>query len=141
MTRDVSLIVVVFADRLPGFEAIDAVVAAGAVGIMLDTAGKSTGSLLDHLSLGEVANFVARAKAHGLAIGLAGSLRAAQIPALLALEPDVLGFRGALCHGSRNASLDRASCLGIRTLIPIADTKLARRPFVAFNQRAVEALC
>jgi uncharacterized protein (UPF0264 family) len=140
-TRDVSLIVVVFADRLPGFEAVDAVAAAGAAGIMLDTAEKGAGSLLDHLGLGEVSSFIFKAKLHGLSVGLAGSLRAAQIPALLALEPDVLGFRGALCRGARNASLDLASCLGIRKLIPRADRRLARRPFIAFNRRAAEALC
>jgi uncharacterized protein (UPF0264 family) len=33
--------------------------------------------------------------------GLAGALRAEHIPALAALGPDVMGFRGALCSGQR----------------------------------------
>jgi uncharacterized protein (UPF0264 family) len=141
VTREISLIAVLFADRMPDFDAIEAVAAAGAAGIMLDTAQKGGGSLLDHLGLGEVASFVARAKERGLAAGLAGSLRAAQIPPLLALKPHVLGFRGALCQGFRNARLDLASCCAIRALVPMANTKLATRPFIAVNQDAREALC
>jgi dihydroneopterin aldolase len=141
VTRQISLIAVLFADRMPDFDAIEAVAAAGAAGIMLDTAEKGGGSLLDHLSLGDVSSFVACVKAHGLAVGLAGSLRASQISSLLALDPDVLGFRGALCQGSRNARLDRASCFRIRTLIPAADAKLIRQPSAAAQGKAAEALC
>lgn len=141
LTRNVPLIVVVFADRLPVFDAIKAVAAAGAAGIMLDTAGKATGSLLDCLSLAEVSRFVSRAKAHGLTVGLAGSLGAGLVPALLGIEPDVLGFRGALCRGFRNDRLDLKSCLAIRALIPAANTQLAGRPFAAVSQDPAEALC
>jgi len=38
---------------------------------------------------------------------------------LLALSPDVIGFRGALCHGARrDAGLDPVACSQIRALIP-----------------------
>ena len=36
----------------------------------------------------------------GLLTGLAGSLEAADVPRLLLLAPDYLGFRGALCDQS-----------------------------------------
>lgn len=118
LAASTKLIVVLFADRPPSFDAADAAAGIGAVGIMLDTAGKGSGSLLDHLTLGEVARFVARGKAQGLTVGLAGSLRAAQVPVLLDLEPDVLGFRGALCRGARTDALDLDAARAIRALIP-----------------------
>jgi dihydroneopterin aldolase len=118
LAASIRLIVVVFADRPPDFDAAEAAAKAGIAGIMLDTAGKGSGSLLDHLTLGDVAGFVARARAYGLTVGLAGSLRAAQIPVLLDLEPDVLGFRGALCRGGRTGRLELDATRAVRALIP-----------------------
>lgn len=125
LSASVSFIVVVFADRLPSFDAIEAASAAGATGIMLDTADKDTGSLLDHLPLEEIGSFVARARASGLMVGLAGSLRAGHVPELLGLNPDLLGFRGALCGGTRNGSLDSKATSAIRALIPRAGHRKA----------------
>ena len=114
----VRLILVLFADAMPTFDAVAAASDMGATGIMLDTADKNAGSLLAHLDASDIARFVAHAKAQGLMVGLAGSLKAADIPELLTLSPDLLGFRGALCRGRRSASLDPASCASIRALIP-----------------------
>jgi uncharacterized protein (UPF0264 family) len=114
----VPLIVVLFADQLPNFDAVAAAADLGAAGIMLDTADKGSGSLLAHLDPGQLLSFVTQAKSHGLTVGLAGSLTAADVPELLPLAPDLLGFRGALCRGLRSASLDPASCAAIRALIP-----------------------
>jgi dihydroneopterin aldolase len=106
---------------------------------MLDTAGKGSGALLDHLDLGALARFVEAAKAEGLTVGLAGSLKAHHVPDLLGLGPDLIGFRGALCRGgARAAAIDPEACAGIRALIPrpsraLADTDLPRR--------GAEALC
>lgn len=51
--------------------------------------------------------------------GLAGSLEAPDVPRLLPLRPDTLGFRGALCHGrAREAEIDAAALRLIRDLIP-----------------------
>ena len=118
VTASIELILVCFADRPLAFDAVAAAARIGAAGIMLDTAGKGSGSLLDHLTAGELARFVAEGKAQGLTVGLAGSLQAAQIPGLLDLEPDVLGFRGALCRGARTDRLDREAASAIRALIP-----------------------
>jgi (5-formylfuran-3-yl)methyl phosphate synthase len=118
LARQVNLIVVLFADRLPDFDAVAASAAMGAAGIMLDTADKGSGSLPVHLDPRQLARFVTQAKAHGLTVGLAGSLTATGVPELLPLEPDLLGFRGALCNGTRGASLDAAACAAIRALIP-----------------------
>jgi dihydroneopterin aldolase len=141
LARQVNLIVVMFADRLPDFDAVAEAAAMGAAGIMLDTADKGSGSLLAHLDPRQLTSFVARAKSHGLTVGLAGSLTAAGVPELLPLAPDLLGFRGALCNGSRGASIDPAACATIRALIPenrpAADGKLPAR----MSEAPAQALC
>jgi len=141
VAQSVPLIVVQFADCLPDFDAVAAVAAMGACGVMIDTANKQAGSLLANLNLREIARFLTHAKANGLTVGLAGSLAAADLPELLALAPDLLGFRGALCHGLRSASLDPVACAAIRALIPwnepAADTRIKARMPAAVAQ----ALC
>jgi uncharacterized protein (UPF0264 family) len=115
----VRLILVLFADALPDFDAVKAAAKIGASGVMLDTLGKEAGSLVDHLAVEVAARFVTAAKAEGLMVGLAGSLKAKHVPELLALRPDLLGFRGALCRGgARNACLDPVAAASIRALIP-----------------------
>jgi dihydroneopterin aldolase len=119
VTRKHSLILVLFADAMPEFDAVALAAAIGAHGVMLDTMGKSGGSLLDHLEIGEIARFVSRARGYGLIVGLAGSLKARHVVPLLALEPSLLGFRSALCRdGARTASIDLEACAFIRSLIP-----------------------
>ena len=53
----------------------------------------------DHLPVSRLQDFVTRARELRLMTGLAGSLRLNHIPALAALDPDYLGFRGALSAG------------------------------------------
>jgi dihydroneopterin aldolase len=57
---------------------------------------------------------------------------------LLALAPDIIGFRGALCHGARrSAELDSAACRRIRGLIPAE----AVRSGAEMRQPRAAALC
>ena len=136
------LIIVLFADRLPPFDAVAAAARIGAAGIMLDTEGKGAGSLLDHMRPAALARFVAAAKGHGLTVGLAGSLRKEHVRQLLALAPDLIGFRGALClRQARVASLDPAACREVRALIPRAASWLAPRPPIPLPRPPVQALC
>jgi (5-formylfuran-3-yl)methyl phosphate synthase len=115
----VRLILVLFADALPPFDAIALAASIGACGVMFDTLGKRAGALPDHLPPAALAPLLASAKAQGLTVGLAGSLRARHVPGLMALDPDLLGFRSALCHdGDRVAPLDPARLGSIRALIP-----------------------
>ena len=74
--------------------------------VMLDTQEKSRGSLLDQRSASELRRFVAAAQARGRMAGLAGSLRIADLPALIASGCDFAGFRGAVCVGDRRHALD-----------------------------------
>lgn len=137
----VPLILVLFADCLPNFDAVAAARAMGASGIMLDTADKRSGSLLTHLGLYEIARFITEVKANGLRVGLAGSLAVADVPDLLAVGPDLLGFRGALCRGFRSASLDAAACAAIRALIPGRHRDAETRPRARMSGAAARALC
>ena len=115
----IRVIVVLFADALPNIDAIGLAAKIGAHGVMFDTMGKGTGSLPDHMSYMTLAGHIATAKAEGLVVGLAGSLKAKHVPSLLALAPDLLGFRGALCQaGDRAQTLDEGRLAAIRALIP-----------------------
>jgi uncharacterized protein (UPF0264 family) len=112
------IVLVMFADRQPDFSMIERARQAGLTGIMLDTADKRGGGLREHLAQGRLESFVDRARAAGLVTGLAGSLAESDIPALLPLRPDYLGFRGALCRAGRTSGLDaarvRAVCARVR---------------------------
>lgn len=115
----VPLVAVLFGDREPDWTLIPRLAEAGLTGVMLDTAGKGAGPLPEHLGLPALARFLDRARAAGLLCGLAGSLRETDIPFLLPLGPDLLGFRGALCaQGLRTASLDPRALADLRQRIP-----------------------
>jgi (5-formylfuran-3-yl)methyl phosphate synthase len=100
------LVAVLFADREPDFAWIERFATAGFHGVMLDTADKRAGPLTRHLPLPRLASFVERAQAIGLLAGLAGSLRAEDVPLLAPLGADYLGFRSALTTGRRDDPLD-----------------------------------
>lgn len=115
LAQSAALIAVFFADQQPDLDLLHPLAAAGFRGVMLDTANKGGGSLRAHLDDSSLAVFVERARLLRLMSGLAGSLRATDVAPLLALQPDFLGFRGALCRASsRTATLDHAACFDIR---------------------------
>jgi len=95
-------------------------------GVMLDTARKGAGSLLDRVPARELAAFVRAVRASGRLCGIAGSLRAADLPRLLALQPDFAGFRGAACAGARDGPLDAVALRGLRAGLA-ADPQAGRR--------------
>jgi dihydroneopterin aldolase len=114
-----KLVAVLFADLTPDIDLVDECAEAGFAGAMLDTARKGGGRLLDHLDLISLEKFVTRCHQHGLIAGLAGSLEAPDVPRLLPLQPDLLGFRSALCRaGNRKSALDAEAIAIIRGLIP-----------------------
>ena len=113
-----KLIAVLFADQQPDFNYIEQFSEAGFTGIMLDTMDKTNGSLNKVMPLVTLQHFVQTAQHHQLLCGLAGSLRAVDIPALLPLQADYLGFRGALCEQhQRTAKLDAAALMRIKALL------------------------
>jgi (5-formylfuran-3-yl)methyl phosphate synthase len=111
---------VLMADRQPDFAVISAFAKAGFLGVMLDTADKTSGSLSDVLDSHTLASFLRTARKNGLAAGLAGSLKRDHIAALARLQPDILGFRGALCTSGRTGALDAARTAAVRDAIDAA---------------------
>lgn len=105
-TTENALIAVLFADNDPDFSILPLLRQTGFAGVMLDTMDKSRGSLIDIMVTARLARFVTQARQLGLLCGLAGSLRRTDVPALLPLNADYLGFRGALCsQHNRTAQL------------------------------------
>jgi len=120
LARRVKLVGVMFADH--GFDEalVPLMASSGFTGAMLDTARKTGGRLIDHMSVAALGGFVDACRQHGVMGGLAGSLEAPDVPRLLLLAPDVLGFRGALCgDGDRAGQIDPAAVDIIRALIPV----------------------
>lgn len=113
---------VLMADRNVDLSIVHPLASAGFAGVMLDTADKTSGSLLDLCPLGKLAAFLQIAQAARLASGLAGSLTREDVPRLVPLRPDVIGFRGALCAAGRTGDLDAA-----RTVAIARDIAAARR--------------
>lgn len=78
---------------------VRAAAAAGADAVMLDTALKDGRSLFDNMTRAELLRFLRLARAAGLRTALAGSLKAAHLPLIRELAPDIVGLRGAVCLG------------------------------------------
>jgi dihydroneopterin aldolase len=115
ITQGHSLIAVLFADIDPDIQIINAIYDAGFCGVMLDTMDKSKGSLKQVMSDDKINDFVRVAKEHKLLCGLAGSLKESDIPYLMTLNVDYLGFRGALCYQkNRISQLDKTAIHSIQ---------------------------
>lgn len=114
----IRLVAVLFADLNPDLSIVSQLAANGFAGVMLDTMDKRGGSLTQVLAADRVGEFVAESRTQGLLCGLAGSLRARDVPELLPLAPDYLGFRGALCEGNQRINrLDFQAAANIARLI------------------------
>jgi len=116
--KQFTIVTVFFVDKGLDLERMPDLAKAGIRGVMLDTADKTKGTLRTHMEDNEIKSFVIQSKSYGLLAGLAGSLKASDIAPLLELEPDYLGFRGALCQNdSRIQALNSSSVINIRSLI------------------------
>jgi uncharacterized protein (UPF0264 family) len=109
-----ELVAVLMADRHPDFSLVPTLAAVGFAGVMLDTADKASGRLTSVLSAARLTEFIRAARNHDLFVGLAGSLRESDIPVLVHLEPDMLGFRGALCAAGRASAIEAIRVAAVR---------------------------
>jgi len=93
-------------DGLPPDELITAAAEGGADVVMVDTAIKDGSTLFDNMSYEEVREFIHKARKNHLMVALAGSLKESHLPELAALEPDIIGVRGAVCaRGDRHSGI------------------------------------
>lgn len=109
LAAETRLVAVLFGDDAPDLAWVEKIAAAGFAGAMLDTRDKTRGSLRTLCESGYLREFVGAARAKGMLCGLAGSLRIDDVAELATLEPDYLGFRGALCGGTRTGRVERAA--------------------------------
>ena len=103
-------VAVVYADwstaDAPRPEAILEVASSGrATVVLIDTYDKSAGHLLNHLGLDELHALSTRARAAGMKLALAGSLRSDLIAGLASIAPDFIAVRGAVCEADRESAV------------------------------------
>ena len=116
--QNIKIIVVLFAENFTSLSALEDLMRSDISGVMLDTKNKVEKNLLSLLDSQELDEFVRAAKSHGLVTGLAGSLRYEDIVSLMGIEPDYLGFRGALCSkNDRVKSIETKNITKIRKAI------------------------
>lgn len=87
---------------------LDAAVQTGCRGLLVDTFDKTSGGLLAHTSARELEELTRRARQANMLVVLAGKIDCKDLGALLPLEPDYLGVRGAVCVGGRQGTLETA---------------------------------
>ncbi|MFL5493692.1 MAG: (5-formylfuran-3-yl)methyl phosphate synthase [Gemmatimonadales bacterium] len=104
-----SVVAVAYADRRAGLgpgEIARSAAQAGAEGVLLDTLAKDGRDLFAFMSPRDVKFWVESARAAGLIVGIAGSLRPENLESVREIGPDILGVRGAACAGGRGGSID-----------------------------------
>ncbi|MFA5958698.1 (5-formylfuran-3-yl)methyl phosphate synthase [Hyphomicrobium sp.] len=125
------LVAVLMADQDPDFALVPELAAAGFAGVMLDTADKAAGGLTTVLPVARLTEFLHLAREHGLFAGLAGSLKESDIAVLTLLEPDMLGFRGALCSSGRVSAIEFNRVVAVRHGLDAARLAKVRETSVA----------
>lgn len=116
--RGLRLIAVFFADGKPDFELLPHLSETGFYGVMLDTVNKTNLNLMQCISVEKLQQFINLARKHRLQSGLAGSIHAGHLPQIHILNPDFVGFRGALCSNSkRESALENVKVLELRKLL------------------------
>ncbi|MGE0120038.1 MAG: (5-formylfuran-3-yl)methyl phosphate synthase [Dongiaceae bacterium] len=138
--RGARIVAVLFADQAPDTQLIGHLQAAGFTGAMLDTADKRAGGLRRHIEDGALGAFVDDVRRHGMISGLAGSLTLADIPPLLQLRPDYLGFRSALCAAGRGSELDAGRMTTVRAAMDHQESAARMATDAAGAQRAAHSL-
>tara|TARA_R110002096_G_scaffold3529_1_gene17321 strand:+ start:7014 stop:7757 length:744 start_codon:yes stop_codon:yes gene_type:complete len=117
--KNIKIIVVLFAEDYVSLTSLEDLMTSDISGVMLDTKSKTDKNLLSLLNRQILDGFVRLAKSYGLLTGLAGSLQYEDISALLDIDADYLGFRGALCaENNRVRSIEIKNLVKIRKAIP-----------------------
>ncbi len=97
--------------------------------LLVDTFDKSRGGLFDHMSDDELERLANGTHDGGLALALAGSLQAEDMPRACRYQPSWIAVRGAVCRAARTSEVDAAKvhrlaqllrASGSETLSPIA---------------------
>lgn len=91
----------------PILEVVEAAVRASCRILLIDTFAKDQSNLLDWLSTADLLELRRVTRANGLQLALAGRVTAELFPALLPIEADIIGVRGAVCEsGNRTSAIN-----------------------------------
>jgi uncharacterized protein (UPF0264 family) len=94
----------------------------GAGAFLLDTWGKDGTTLLDWLSIEQLARLATKCRQSGLPLALAGSLGEKEIAKLMPLGPDWFAVRGAACiRGRRDGSISSSR---VKALAQMLETEV-----------------
>lgn len=118
-----KIVAVLFTDLDPNLTLLQTLAENNFYGVMLDTAKKNNRGLLKSMEISQLKTFMKTAQQLGLFCGLAGQLQLTDIPQLLTLKPDYLGFRSALCFTDRNSQLSIDALNKIRQALPATSSQ------------------
>lgn len=82
-------------------EIIQAAADAGCRGVLFDTYAKTSGRLLDWLSVADLQTAADQIHSSGMFFAMAGSVRLEDLPQLSQVHTDIIGIRGAACAGNQ----------------------------------------
>lgn len=85
--------------------------------VLIDTFVKDGSTLLDHLSVEEIADLVQTCHEGRLKVALAGSLGPAEIARLRGTRPDWFAVRGAACAGGREGRIEAGRVRGLKKVV------------------------
>jgi (5-formylfuran-3-yl)methyl phosphate synthase len=116
----VRLILVAYADweqahGPPPVVVLEVAAAAGATGVLMDTAFKGAG-LFELTSRDTVETWVTAAHGAGLLVALAGGLKGRDLQTVREVGADIVGVRGAACNGGRTGSVSVARVAALSAL-------------------------
>jgi len=75
--------------------------------VMVDTGIKDGRSTLKFMSIDDIKIFINMSHSRGFEVAIAGSLDKEDIEKITMLNPDIIGVRGIVCGGDRNADIDK----------------------------------
>lgn len=85
-------------------------------GVLVDTYSKTSGNLLDALSIEQLQSIARRTRESGRFLAVAGKLNAGLLPSVRELQPDIIAIRSAACQSSdRTATVDAQRVEQFRT--------------------------
>lgn len=119
-----AVVLVAYADqpyaRVSPMALLDVASAAGAAGVLLDTADKRGPRLTELTTLAWLTEWAARAHRRSLSVALAGRLRAEDLSIVRRCGADVAGVRGAACEGGRSGRVVAARVRDLCSVCRIA---------------------
>ncbi len=129
------LVAALFADRVGDGASVRpllaAVAAAGASGILWDTAEKDGRGLFAHWPVPVMREWADAARSEGLWVAVAGALGLDDLDAVRMVSPRVLGVRGAVCEGGRSGTVSEALVRRLAEAVGQAPSSAERRAMPA----------